>query len=112
MPFIHFNQKKKVKIWDGISGSLHHSEGLTFGHITIDEGTILPVHHHPHGQWTHLIEGELEFDINGDKTIMQPGTTAFIPPGLPHSARAITRCKVIDCFMPVRGDFAELEKKG
>jgi hypothetical protein len=29
---------------------------------------------------------------------------------MPHSAKAITACKVIDCFLPVRQDFVELEK--
>jgi len=35
---------------------------------------------------------------------------AFIPSNTPHSAKAITECKVIDCFLPVRQDFVELQK--
>jgi hypothetical protein len=37
--------------------------------------------------------------------------TALVPPNTPHSGKAITNCKVIDCFLPVREDFIELEKK-
>lgn len=111
MPFINFNTRKKVNIWPGISGSMFHSEQLTFGHFTIEKGAKLPEHSHIHEQWTHLIEGELEFDINGKKEVLTPGMTAYIPTGYPHSAKAITNCKVIDCFLPVRMDFVELEKK-
>lgn len=110
MPYINFNTRKRANIWPGISGPMFHSEQLTFGHFTIEEGAILPEHSHYHEQWTHLIKGELEFDINGEKQILTPGITAFIPSGLPHSAQAKTECKVIDCFLPVREDFVELEK--
>ncbi len=110
MPYINFNTRKKVNIWPGISGPMFHSKQLTFGHFTIEKGAVLPEHSHPHEQWTNLIQGELEFDINGEKEILTPGKTAFIPSGLPHSAKAITECKVIDCFLPKREDFVELER--
>lgn len=111
MPYINFNTRKKVNIWPGISGPMFHSEQLTFGHFTIVKDSVLPEHSHPHEQWTHLIQGELEFDIKGEKQILTPGKTAFIPSELPHSAKAITECKVIDCFLPVREDFVKLENE-
>ncbi len=111
MPYIDFNNKKKVDIWPGINGSLFHSDQLTFGHFTIEKGANLPEHNHYHEQWTHLIQGQLEFDINGEKKVLHTGMTAFIPSELPHSARAITKCKVIDCFLPVREDFIKLENE-
>ena len=111
MPFINFNTRKKVKIWPGIRGPIFHSGQLTFGHFTIEKDAVVPEHSHPHEQWTHLIQGELEFDIDGEKQLLTPGMTAFIPSGLPHSAKAISGCKVIDCFLPVREDFKELEQK-
>lgn len=111
MPYIDFNNKKKVDIWPGINGSLFHSDQLTFGHFTIEKGANLPEHHHHHEQWTHLIQGQLEFDIDGEKKVLHAGMTAFIPSELPHSARAITKCKVIDCFLPVREDFIKLENE-
>lgn len=111
MAFIDFTSKKKVKIWEGISGTFHHSPQLTFGHLTLDKGIALPEHSHMHEQWTHIISGELEFTINGETTVLQPGMAVHIPSFAPHSAKAITACKVIDCFLPVREDFIELEKK-
>jgi quercetin dioxygenase-like cupin family protein len=111
MPFLNFNTKNKLKIWDGINGSFFHSEQLTFGQIIVDKGTVLPEHKHPHEQWTLLIEGELEFTVNGETQILYPGMAAYIPSNTSHTGKAITQCKVIDCFLPVREDFVAMEKE-
>ena len=111
MPFIDFKSKRKVKIWEGIYGQVHHSNGMTHGHLTIGGGIDLPEHHHVHEQWSHLLEGEMEFIVGGEKKHMKPGDTAYIPSNVAHSGRTITDCKLIDVFMPVREDWVELEKK-
>jgi len=109
MPFINFNNIPHSRIWDGIHGALHHSDALTMGHVTVEEGAVLPEHHHVHEQWTHVIDGQLEFTINGETQILSSGVTAHVPSDLPHSARALTRVRLIDCFLPVREDFKSLE---
>ncbi len=111
MPFLNFNTKKRIQIWDGVSGAFFHSDKLMFGYITVIKDAIVPEHQHHHEQWTHLIEGELEFTINGEIQILLPGMAAHIPSNIPHSAKAIIECKVIDCFLPVREDFVALEKQ-
>ena len=111
MPFINFNTRKRLQIWEGITGPVFHSDQATFGHFTLEAGCELPAHSHPHEQWTHLIEGELEFTIGGESKVMRAGMTAYIPGDVVHSAKVITPCRVIDCFIPVREDFVELEKK-
>ncbi len=50
------------------------------------------------------------FAIDGEEKLLTSGMAAFMPSNTPHSAKAITECKVIDCFLPVREDFVELEK--
>jgi quercetin dioxygenase-like cupin family protein len=111
MPFIDYNAKPKIKIWDGIYGQVHHSDHMTHAHISIAADIMLPEHHHPHEQWSHLLEGEIEFIVGGEKRLMKAGETAYIPGNVPHSGRTITACKLIDVFNPVREDWIELEKK-
>ena len=108
MPFINYNEGKKIQVWEGITGTISHSEQATYCHFTITDGAILPEHSHFHEQWCHVLEGQLEFDINGEKMILRSGMTAFIPSNMPHSAKALTECKVLDCFTPVREDFRKL----
>ncbi len=109
MPFINFNEKPHLKVWDGIHGPIHHSDQLSFGHITLEAGAILPEHQHIHEQWTHVLEGQLKFTLEGETQIMGPGISVYVPSDVPHSATAISKCKVIDAFMPVREDFKLLE---
>jgi len=109
MAFINFNKIPHSKIWNGIHGSLHHSDSLTFGHIIVEEGAVLPEHHHVNEQWTHVLEGELEFTMENETQVLTSGLTAFVPSNVPHSARALTRVKLLDCFLPVREDFKTLE---
>ena len=110
MPYINFNDRKIVKIWEGITVSLYHSEQATFAYVTLQKGAEAAMHHHPHEQWTHVIEGEMIFNLDGDEQLLKPGMAVFIPSNLPHGARSVTGCRVIDCFLPVREDFVELEK--
>ncbi|MBK6481913.1 MAG: cupin domain-containing protein [Chitinophagales bacterium] len=111
MPYIQFDTRKRIDIWPGISGTVYHSEQATFGYFDLEAGVVLAEHQHPHEQWTHLIEGTLEFNIAGEKKMLKPGMAAFIPSNTTHSAIAHTACKVIDCFLPVREEFRALELK-
>lgn len=110
MPFVDFKTKTPIKIWDGITGPIAYSENILFGYLNIDEGAVLPVHQHPHEQYSHLIEGEFIFNIDGDEMHMKPGMSAFIPGDTPHSGRALTKCIFLDCFNPVREDWVQKEK--
>ena len=53
----------------------------------------------------------MEFTVSDETILMKPGMTAYIPSNVPHAAKAITECKVIDVFIPPREDFIELETK-
>lgn len=110
MPFIDYTSKPRIKIWDNIYGQVHHSDRVTCGHLNIAAGVDLPEHHHVQEQWSHLLEGEMEFIVGGEKRLMKPGETAYIPGNVPHSGRTITACKLIDVFTPVREDWIALEK--
>jgi len=108
MAFIDFNNLPHLKILEGIHGAIQHSEDLTFAHVTLEKDAVLPEHHHVNEQWTHVIEGQLEFSTGGETKILTSGMTVYLPANQPHRARAITTCKVIDCFKPVREDFKTL----
>ncbi len=110
MPFIDFNDQKKVQIWEGISSRLAHSDQSTFAQVTLEAGAVAARHQHIHEQWTYVLEGEMIFELDGEEKILTPGMGALIPSNTFHSARTITGCRVIDLFMPVRQDFIELEK--
>jgi quercetin dioxygenase-like cupin family protein len=52
-----------------------------------------------------VLEGEFELTVNGEPQILTKGLFATIPGNVPHGGRAITNCKLLDIFNPVREDF-------
>ncbi len=105
MAFINYNTKNKPEIFPGIRSAMEHSDQLTFGCVTLEEGTLAPIHSHPHEQWTYVLEGQMEFTLDGEKQMLLPGMGAYIPSDTLHGAFAVTACKVIDVFVPVREDY-------
>ena len=108
MAFINYNTKNKATIFPGIQSAMEHSDGVTFGCVSLEEGTVAPIHSHPHEQWTYVLEGQMEFTLDGEKQLLLPGMGALIPSNVLHGAFAVTACKVIDVFTPVREDYREL----
>lgn len=104
---IHVDQIKKKLLIEGIIGQYVHGNSTTLGFVTINKGSTLPLHHHPHEQITYMIEGKLKMQIGNEELVLEPGTVKVIPSNTPHSAVALTDCKLIDVFSPVREDYRE-----
>jgi quercetin dioxygenase-like cupin family protein len=88
-----------------ICGRYAHGDRMTIGDIRLDANTTVPMHEHPHEQITCVIEGRFEFTIGEETTVLEPGSVALIPGGVPHGGRTLTQCWVIDVFAPVREDY-------
>ena len=104
---IHIDQVKKKLLIEGIIGQYVHGNSTTLGFVTINKGSNLPLHHHPHEQITYMIEGKLKMQIGNEELVLEPGIVKVIPSNTPHSAIALTDCKLIDIFSPVREDYRD-----
>ncbi|MEO8405805.1 MAG: cupin domain-containing protein [Chitinophagaceae bacterium] len=93
------------EIVKGITGYYAHGESMTFGYVEIKAGSNLPAHQHVHEQITYIIEGKLNMIIGGKPCPLSAGMVYVIPSNTPHSAVALTDCKLIDAFSPVREDY-------
>ena len=82
-----------------------HTETMTIAYVDVDAGAPLPEHAHVHEQVTNLLEGEFEMTIGGETLCMSAGQALVIPSNVPHSGRALTACRILDVFQPVREDF-------
>lgn len=82
---------------------------LLFNYVYFDPHTQAPVHNHPEEQMGTVLEGELEFEVAGEKRLMRPGDVWVIPPYVPHGARTFdSACVAIDLFSPPRSGFREM----
>lgn len=83
--------------------------GLMANFVRFQPNTVAPVHTHDEEQITIVLEGEFEFDLDGDVRVMRPGMAAVVPPGVPHGARTHdTSCFEIDVFHPPRQALLDL----
>ena len=89
----------------GLTGYYIHGKQLTLGLVEIKAGSNLPEHHHVHEQITYIIEGQLDMVIGGKPCSLTAGMYHVIPSNVIHRAVAITDCKAIDVFNPVREDY-------
>ena len=93
------------EIVPGITGYYAHGDKHTFGYVEIKKGSVVPDHHHVHEQITYIIDGQLNMVIGGKPYSLTNGMYHIIPSNTPHSAIAVTDCKVIDTFSPTRDDY-------
>ena len=93
------------EIFPGIRARIVHSDRTSQSWVDLDEGASFSEHHHPHEQTVTVLEGTLELIVNGRAHRLTRGTAFVIPPHVPHSGRAITMCRVLDVFAPVREDY-------
>ncbi|HRG39209.1 MAG TPA: cupin domain-containing protein [Bacteroidia bacterium] len=89
----------------GLTGYYAHGTHMTLGIVEIKAGSDLPQHSHPHEQITYILEGQLNMTIGGQLYELSAGMFHVIPSNIPHGAVAITDCKVMDVFNPVREDY-------
>jgi quercetin dioxygenase-like cupin family protein len=93
------------EVFPGFTARMLHSANMTFAFWEIAAGNTLPEHNHPHEQVAILLEGRFELTIDGQTSVLVPGTVAVIPSDSRHSGRALSDCRICDVFYPVREDY-------
>jgi len=89
----------------GFHGKFVHAKNITMAYWDVVAGYGLPEHSHEHEQITNIIEGEFELTLNGETLKLYAGAVVVIPANAVHSGKAITHCKIVDVFYPVREDY-------
>jgi quercetin dioxygenase-like cupin family protein len=83
------------------------TDNITVAFNLLKKGAAVPPHEHLHETIDYVLEGELEMTVDEETVLMQAGMVARVPSHTPHSARAVSDCRVINIFYPVREDFAQ-----
>jgi quercetin dioxygenase-like cupin family protein len=103
--FLNFSDIKAKEIAPGFFSKLIHTESNTINFLEVAAGNELPIHQHPHQQCSFVLEGKFEMTVDGKTKLLTTDTFVLIPGDTPHGGRAITNCKLIDIFSPVREDY-------
>lgn len=104
MPYI-VSELEPFDIVAGYHARMIHTDRMTLAYVSVDAGAPLPEHAHEHEQVLNLLEGRFELVLGGRTLHLEAGQVVAIPSNVPHSGRAITACRILDVFSPVREDF-------
>lgn len=105
MAFITIENVGQKEILPGYTVRFVHTNSMTLAYWDVKAGSPLPEHSHPHEQVASVVEGTYELTVAGETKKLQTGEIAVIPSNVLHSGIAITDCKLMDIFSPVREDY-------
>ena len=86
---------------------LAYGEDMMCVENIFEPGDKAPWHKHFHTQITYVIEGEFDFNVEGEHRLVGPGDSVFMAPHAYHEVICTKPGKVIDLFAPMREDFVE-----
>jgi len=79
------------------------AESTMVNFVSFAPRTSAPLHSHVEEQIVLVLDGEFEFNLDGEVRIMHKGDVAVIPPWVPHGARTLdSACVEADIFNPPR----------
>lgn len=107
MQFIRLDDLPEREPVAGYHVRFVHADQMTLAYWSIDAGATIPEHTHPHEQVATVLDGEFEFTVGDETRRMGPNEVVVIPSHVPHSGRAITDCRMVDAFHPVREDYRD-----
>ena len=109
MPAVKLSLLPVAQVKPGVERRLAHTDHLMIATMDFTNGPQRepdPFHTHPHEQVSAVVEGELFFVTESEKTRLGPGDMFIVPGGQPHAIQLLTkRVRLIDCFTPIREDF-------
>ena len=75
--------------------------------LVLKKGAHVPEHHHMHEQISHVVEGSLNFLLEGKTVTVSAGEILCIPPHVPHEVIALEDSVALDIFNPPRQDWID-----
>ncbi len=107
MPFLQLADVPVTDIIKGYHAQFIHTDSMTFSFIDVDINCAIPLHSHQHEQVSQVISGKFELTVDGVTKVLESGDIAIIPSNIMHGGIAITNCKLLDVFSPVREDYLQ-----
>jgi quercetin dioxygenase-like cupin family protein len=83
---ITWEEQEFSEVRPGIWGATVHTPQLTATLYRYAPGSTWEEHQHPQDQMTTVLEGEIDFVVDGTPVHLVTGQLATLPGGTPHSA--------------------------
>ena len=105
MPFFKVDDLPVTEMLAGVFRRAVYLEKVMLTFFEFEPGQEIPEHSHPHEQISYVLEGEMNFTLDGETRTLRAGEGATIPSNTPHSATFSGPARVVDAWHPVREDY-------
>jgi quercetin dioxygenase-like cupin family protein len=90
---------------DVISRRMITGDRAMIAQVFFKKGGVVPLHQHENEQITYILEGALQFELEGRTVTVHKGEVLHIPSNVPHKAVALEDTLDLDIFTPPRQDW-------
>jgi quercetin dioxygenase-like cupin family protein len=107
--FLNLDQVAPVSVTAGLDFRPVLGQRMLCSFVSFAPHTEAPRHTHAEEQAVIVLDGELEFELDGEVRTLRPGDVVLIPPWVPHGARTLDGgCRELDVFCPPRQALLDL----
>ena len=107
--FVSLGEISPVEMLPGLEFQPVLGERTMVNFVSFGPHAEAPHHAHEEEQIVVILEGEFEFNLDGEVRTMRAGDVALVPPWVPHGARTKNNtCREMDVFTPPRKTLLDL----
>ena len=105
MEHYSWDEMPKEVLSPTIARKIVTGEKAMVAQVFLAKGAIVPEHFHESEQITYILEGALQFELEGRTVVVSKGQVLRIPSNVPHKAVALEDTLDLDIFSPIREDW-------
>ena len=106
-----WDEMEKEVLSETIARKIITGEKAMVAQVFLAKGAVVPEHQHESEQITYILEGALQFEIEGQQIVVAKGQVLRIPSYVPHKAVALEDTLDLDIFSPIRQDWIAKDDK-
>jgi len=112
MFFFRKSELRPTQLLEGITLRAVSGDKTMMTFFEFEPHALIPPHRHVHEQITYVIEGEIEFTVEGETTVVKAGDGVIVLSNHEHSARTLDKpAKALDAWYPIREDYRCTQKE-
>ena len=103
---VHRSSATPVEMLPGVvRRTLTEGARMMLIEVTLEQGTVVPLHTHPHEQIGYLASGRLLWELGDERRELAAGDSWLVPSNVPHQVTALEPSVAIDVFSPPREEY-------
>ncbi len=108
---VHQADRRSREMQPGVQHTvLSYNDDLMLCEVSLERGTAVAPHAHPHVQAIYVVRGRLSLEREGRTDTLTAGESCALGPNESHGVTALEDTVVLDVFHPVREDFVAADK--